>query len=162
MAKQTTAGETSSPVAIDETQLDREWLDHPERFYEAATELAEARHRVAEAKANLDVIEAQTTKKVRASPEKYEILKVTEGAIADAVKLTAEHALAVGKLNKAKYRQDMCQALVDALDHKKKALESLVYLHGQNYFSSPKVKLSPEMERAAEKARTAKSGKAGG
>lgn len=148
-----------SPVAIDETRLDHEWVHQPEAFYAAAADLAKSRHKVAEAKAGLDVAEALMSRKVRAAPDKYGLsASPTVGAIDGAVKLSAEYAEAVDKLNRAKFRQDMCQALVDALDHKKKALESLVYLHGQNYFSTPKEKPSPEMERAAVKARAKKGG----
>lgn len=146
-----------SPVQIDESQLDKEWLTHAETFYQAAVELATARAKVSEAKAGFEVIEAGIAKRIRTSPESFGVLKVTEGTISEAIKLTPEYDQALSRLNKAKYRMDMCQALVDALDHKKKALESLVYLHGQNYFSSPRVKLTPEMEKMTEKAKEIKA-----
>jgi hypothetical protein len=38
---------------------------------------------------------------------------------------------------RAKDRVNKVEAVVTALDHRKKALENLVYLHGQSYFSAP-------------------------
>ena len=79
--------------------------------------------------------------------------QLLEAAVEEAILLTEDHTKALAKLNAAKYHQDLCQALVDALDHKKKALESLAYLHGQNYFSAPKEpKSTPAMDAAAAKA----------
>jgi hypothetical protein len=37
-----------------------------------------------------------------------------------------------------KHQVDLLQAVVTSLDHRKRALESLVSLHGQDYFSSPR------------------------
>ena len=37
-----------------------------------------------------------------------------------------------------KHKVDVLQVVVDALDHRKKALENLVTLHGMSYFASPK------------------------
>jgi hypothetical protein len=150
---------TTSPVKVDDTRLDWEWVNQPETFYEAATDLAEARFKVAEAKASLEVIEATVARRVRLTPDKYGVAaNPTVAAVDGAVKVSKEYTEALDRLNKAKYRQDMCQALVDALDHKKKALESLAYLHGQNYNSMPKMRdQSPEMDRAAKRAKVKKS-----
>lgn len=150
----------ASAVSIDETRLDKEWIGQAETFYDAAVELAHARSKVAEAKAALDVMMALCAKKIRKNPEKYDLMKVTESAVEEAILLTEDHTKALAKLNGAKYHQDLCQALVDALDHKKKALESLAYLHGQNYFSAPKEpKSTPAMDAAAAKAREKKKSK---
>ena len=39
-----------------------------------------------------------------------------------------------------KHSVDVVQAVVTTLDHRKRALESLVTLHGQDYYSTPRVK----------------------
>ena len=40
---------------------------------------------------------------------------------------------------KTKHELDIARAASIALDHKKRALQNLVQLHGQNYFAGPKI-----------------------
>jgi len=157
-ADETDLDASVDPVRIDSTKLDVEWVAQPETFYEAATELATARYRVAQSKARLDVVEATVSRRIRKSPDKYDLgANPSIPSVQAAMIVSKEYAEALDHLNKAKYRQDMIQALVDALDHKKKALESLAYLHGQNYYSTPKLRdaapAAPEPTRSKERKR---------
>jgi len=47
------------------------------------------------------------------------------------------YKVAAKEVLRLRHAADVLQAAVTALDHRKKALENLVYLHGQNYFSEP-------------------------
>lgn len=124
---------------IDVNELDREWVGQPELFHTYAIQAADARLALDEAKAQLDITRAEIDKDIRDRPAHYDLEKVTETALLSVLLLQPMHQKAVRAVNKAKHDLDIVQAAVTALDHRKKALENLVFLHGQNYFSTPRV-----------------------
>ncbi len=135
------ADENDSILAIDKDRLDVEWLNQPLNFYKFSKRLAKKRALADEAKGNLDLVEAEVDKDIRANPRKYGFGKddrVTESAISAAKKESEEYQAALKQLNEAKYEVDLAFAMVTAMSHKKDALENLVRLHGQDYFASPR------------------------
>ncbi len=152
----------SKLVEIDEENLDLEWVKQPKTVYRFAIALANARLEHARAKANLDVVAAELAKRVRAGPQHYHIDKVTESTVEGAVLMSVEHKAAMELMNKAKWKMDMHQAMIDALEHKKRGLENLVTLHGQNYFSSPRATAENQqaMDRTIQKKVSEKTQKA--
>lgn len=143
-----------SVVEIDEGLLDKEWLKQPKLFMRYAIQLAEVKLEFAEAKANLELVQAELEHRIREDPETYGIKKVTEGSIHSALVMQKRYKQAVSEMNLAKHRVDLTQAVVDALDHRKRALENLVTLHGQNYFSTPRVKGGVVDEQIKQQARS--------
>ncbi len=126
---------------IDKNLLDEEWVNQPKLYFEYASELALARQELEEAKAEFDVVKAETDFNIRSNPADYELPeKTTEVMIGKAVILTEEYADAQKAVFTAKHRVDILSGAQTALDHRKKALENLVELHGRNYFSSPRAK----------------------
>lgn len=123
---------------IDKDSLDREWVRQPKLYFRYAEKLADANAEVAREKTQLDLARAMASKLVRLNPQKFGLERVSEGAIANALTSIKMVRVALKRFNRAQHEADVIQAAVRALDHKKKALESLVFLHGQNYFSSPK------------------------
>lgn len=143
MAKKTPDKSESAPeksFAVDKDSLDEEWVEQPDLFHKYAVKLADARLAIEEAKAELDVTQSELDRDLRADPEAYDIPKVTETALSNAILLQPEYKKALAKVNQARHHQDILQAAVTALDHRKKALENLVFLHGQSYFSSPRAR----------------------
>lgn len=129
-----------SITAIDENALDEEWVNHPTKFHKYALRLANAKTMLAESKASLDVVEAEISLRVRKNPLKYGMDgKITEAVINATVLLNPKYQEALTEVTNAKHKVDILQAAVDALEHKKRALENLVTLHGQSYFASPRV-----------------------
>ena len=122
---------------IDCNRLDEEWINQPALFHEHATNLAEANKELAEAKAQMEVVKAEVDKHVRADPVSYGLEKVTEVGIEKAVLASDEYSDARAEYIEAQYEVDMCWAAVNSLNHRKSALERLVSLHGQDYFSVP-------------------------
>ena len=59
--------------------------------------------------------------------------------IGKAIILAEEYQYAQKLVFIAKHRVDVLSGAVTALDHRKKALENLVDLHGRNYFSTPRI-----------------------
>lgn len=131
--------QATNAVQIDELNLDKECIRLPSDYLKFATLSADKKRDADEAKNRLEVVEATITKRVRTDPAEYGIEKATEGAIRDAVQLSKEFKAATAELIKAKHDAELAQAVVWALEHKKRTLTLLVDLHGMGYFSNPKV-----------------------
>lgn len=128
----------ASDFRPDKDALDEEWVKQPELFHQYAVEHADATLELEELKDTIEVIKAELDKDIRAHPKRYGFQKITDAVVKAAIPEQEEYKKAVRRVNKAKHKVDVLAAGVKALDHKKKALENLVYLHGQNYFSSPR------------------------
>jgi len=126
-------------VEIDKNNLDKECIHLPNDYIVAARHAAEARLEMDERKATLDVVEAELAKAIRADPESFEIEKLTEATLTSTILLQPRYQKARGVYQKAKHESDLAQALVWALEHKKRSLTLLVELHGLGYFSDVKV-----------------------
>ena len=122
---------------IDQNLLDREWLNQPRFFFQYAKQFADARRQYEEAKANLKIVAAEADKKVRERATKMD-QKVTEAVVTATVQRRDDYREAEQAVFTAKHNVDVLDAAVTALEHRKAALENLVRLHGQNYFSTPK------------------------
>lgn len=131
--------ETNSVVGINEHALDKECISLPTNFLKFAHLAAEARRDVIEAKAELDLVEADLAKHVRDNPGAYGLEKVTETAIASTVLRSPKYQTALKAVHKAQHEAEMHSAVVSALEHKKRALTLLVELHGMSYYSDPKI-----------------------
>ena len=136
-----------SKFEIDINQLDKEWVRQPSLIESQLHDAADKRMELDQAKNNLAIVEAQLDSEVRADPDGFGMSKITEGAVAKTIVLQDEYQTALTTVHDAKYVYDVSMASVQALDHKKKGLEDLVKLHGQNYFSTPQAE-PEELEEA--------------
>lgn len=154
----------------DKHRLDEEWEKQAPLYFEYARKLERANTKIDESKAEVDVLKneldverAEVELIIRRKPAKYTgVEKATEAIIAAAVKVHPRVQRAQVKMQEAsrmvivaKNRAGILAAAVKALDHRKKALENLVWLHGQNYFSEPRAKdemTSEQMERVKARA----------
>lgn len=141
------AKEEADVLAIDEHRLDEEWVRQPAVFGRYALKLAEKRSELDAAKSRLDVVEAETDRDIRKMPENYGISKITEVVVERTIKIQLPYMRAVDKVNRLKHEVAVVQAYVDALDHKKKALENLVMLWLNSYFAEPRLPKGPARER---------------
>lgn len=137
MKKQRSEDELSF-LEIDIDALDEEWVGQPKRFGKYAKKLADAKHSVEVFKANLALVEAELADAIRRIPKEFGVTKTTKDAVDACVIQQREYKEALEELNNAKHKADVYDAAVKSLDHRKKALENLVFLHGQNYFASPR------------------------
>lgn len=125
-------------IDIDIDRLHVEWTDHSKQFHAAASRLADAKKDVAEAEAALDLIEAELANAVRLSPSSFGLDKLTVDIVKDRVRVAPERVRAVHDLNVKQHAVDLLKALVDALSHRKTALENIVSLRLADYFSAPR------------------------
>ncbi len=128
-----------SVVHINELELDKECVRLPSDYLKYAYQAAEAKQGASQCKADLDVVESDLRRRIRDTPGKYGIEKVTESALSDTVLLQPDYREALRKMQKVQHRVELASAVVWALEHKKKALVMLVDLHGMGYFSNPKI-----------------------
>ena len=130
---------SSSVVQIDENKLDKECIRLPSSYLQYAHKAAEAKRDVMELKAELEVVEADLGRRIRDTPGKYGLEKITEAAVAGVILLQPSYQEKLKELHSAQHAQEMAQAVVNALEHKKRSLTLLVELHGMGWFSAPKV-----------------------
>lgn len=140
---------TPSIVLIDENNLDRECIRLPGDYLKYALKSADLKQTLSEAAAAVKVTQAEASTRIRDNPAKHGIEKVTETAIAVAVLQDEGYQAAVTAEREAQHDLDTAQAVVWALEMKKRSLTMLVDLHGMGYFSS--VKGSAEGKEAVQK-----------
>jgi hypothetical protein len=129
-------------LTIRKDELDREWILQAKTFDKWARRAARAQRNVDQAKADLDVCHAEQAKDIREIPDKYSIEKITDKVVEDTIILQHEYQRALKALNDAKYEKNIVDSVVESLQQKKYALQNLVTLHGQDYFSTPRAKES--------------------
>jgi hypothetical protein len=128
-------------IRIDKNNLDDEWNKQDELYTKYALIEADARDKLNEAKAKLELVEAQIYAKIRKNPSEFGLSeKPNEGTIDKAVVRHAKYQEAVKELNQA--YSDVNHAAIGpaALEHRKKALENLVQLFLSSYWSKPRIK----------------------
>jgi len=126
-------------MRIDEDALDYEILEQPSLMVKYSTMLADARRDRDLAKEDLDYMKAQIDKEIRSDPSKFGLEKITEGAITNVILMEKKYRVKVEDFNDTNYEVNVLQGVVSAIDARKSALESLVRLHGQQYFAGPSV-----------------------
>lgn len=139
---------------VDRNRLDDEWVKQPSNVKEASDRLAEAKRDLALSKRKLEVLEAEVALEIRENPEKFGLTKVTEKSVESAV-------ISDSRIEKAKqegirldYEYDIYKGFCLSLEHKKKALEDLVFLWSREFYSTPKAPeiAKEKMEEAKRKA----------
>lgn len=126
-----------SDFSIDPHRLDVECLKHPELVYHYHHNLAVAKKSLEDTKGEMEALKFKLEKRIRDNPERYDIVKLTEGAVATYLRSnTSLQALAL-KLRELQHEVDLAWAAVNAISAKQQAITDLVKLHGQQYFSSP-------------------------
>jgi len=124
---------------IDPNRLDEEWVAQPKLFMKYSMMLADARRQLDIAKSKLEVVKAEVDRDIRRNPIKYGLDgRVTEKSIEALVPLQKKFRKGLAEVHNAKHSVDILYAAVTTLDHRKKGLEKLVDLHGQQYFSAPR------------------------
>lgn len=126
-------------LEIDPDALDVEWLEQAARYMRWSKLSADARSKRDRAKEALEVTVATVAMKIRAKPETFGLVKVTEGGIQELITVDEDVRAAKENLLAAQHETDIMFAAVSSFEQRKSALENLVKLAGQGYFSTPQV-----------------------
>ena len=125
-------------LAIDRDRLDWEWLNQPQLFFRYARAATEAKTQADAAKERLELTRANLDSSVRGNPDKWGLSKPTEAAISSAILRDEGYQDEQKVLAKAQADAALLAVAVRAMEQRKSALENLVRLHGQDYFSTPR------------------------
>jgi hypothetical protein len=131
--------EFETDKTIDPLQLDVEACQQPDLFFKWARQSVAARGEVDRTKLAVDVAEARAEAAIRDNPEKYGLMKVTEAAISAAVKIHPKCIEAQDHYLRAREVAGLLDAAREAMEQKKRMIEILVTLHGQQYFAGPSI-----------------------
>lgn len=136
---------------IDPDALDIAWIEQADMYYKYSDALNNAIQQrndnkvtVEKLKDNLESVKAKLDIDIRSDPESYELPKVTEQVVNSAIQLDDEYKTALEEYYKAKEDLNEAQDSVNRLysctltmEQRKTALEQLVRLLNQQYFSTP-------------------------
>lgn len=125
--------------SIDPLRLDRECLKQANAYFDVAKDLAEARRTYDALQSELQVLKADLDLAIRKDPAKYDLDKVTESTVASAVTVAKEVVELNQEIRAARYEMDVLTGALEAMQHRKRALEKLVDLHLSNYYSEPQL-----------------------
>jgi hypothetical protein len=137
-------------LIIDKTRLDEEWERQPELMFDFCKKLADASNVMDKVKSLLEVTKAELAVQARRDPKSYLKTKATESSISEYVNSHPKIKQLLNKLYIAKHRKELLAGMVSALEQRKSALERLVSLHGQSYFSEPRPVDQPSRETISE------------
>ena len=115
-------------------------MEQPRLYHKYARKLANAKQTLEECKARLELVNAELDREIRLNPLGFGLEKITETVVANTIIVQQGYKEAQEEYIAGKHRVDEVQAVVTTLDHRKRALESLVTLHGQDYYSTPRFK----------------------
>jgi len=140
-------------LTIDKHNLDVEWINQSKVFAEWGEELVYAQERTDKAKANLDLIKAQTDSKIRANNIGG---KTTESQILNMIIQDSEYQKAIVEHIEAKKQEGIIEIARKAFEFQRnKALDRLTDLFLSNYWAEPRGKaeqmISQNLERQHEK-----------
>lgn len=152
---------------IDLNRLEEECADQSLLYIEYSEKLKSARNKESEAKADMELTEAEIGLAIRKNPSKYKLPKdcrITESMISTTVLTTKKYKKVRAEYMKTKGRADTLQTYVNALEHRKRMITNLQELHGQQYWSKPFVpsgyrKVVREAEKMAARSKKKKKGK---
>lgn len=141
-------------VSIDEHNLVEEWRGQPAMVLEYGILLADTEQEVGEAKARLAVVGAEVEMELRTTAPPDGLAKWTEASINATVLQEPEYEIAVKKLNDAHHRCRLCKAAVDALAHRKSALQGMTDLFMRQWYADPTTREDPTPTPAKKKTET--------
>jgi hypothetical protein len=128
---------SSYDVGIDQLRLDHEWSNQPKRYLEAGEMLAEAKAALERERDAQKVYLAELRSSIRSNPERFGLAKVTEGAVEEVATCDGKYCQSQARIVDLKLEVDSIAAYVEALQHRKYALQDLVSLQLSGYSATP-------------------------
>lgn len=125
---------------LDKYRLDEECVSQVKLYATHASQLADAKRELAEAKAAMDVVEAELDLDIRNDNVKYNLPKITEGGVKNVIILNTGFQKARRIVMKKQHKVDILEAAVRTLDHRKSSLQGLVSLTLADYYSKPHIR----------------------
>jgi hypothetical protein len=124
---------------IDPNQLDVECVRQSDRLHHWAEQAVEAGYRMDRAKLKLEVTKARLEIQCRRKPADFGLAEAREKGIEAAVIAHEEYQDAYKAWLDARKEAKLLDAAVNSMESKRRMLEGLIKLHGQQYFAGPNV-----------------------
>lgn len=134
---------------IDEHELPEEWKGQAALMLDYGIQLADAMQEEDEARAALDVAKAKLDGQIRANPGAYDVSKVTEASVTAAILTQPAYTAAEKRKATATHAKRLLSAAVDAIGHRKSALQGLTDLFLKQWHADPKAPSQPHQLREA-------------
>ncbi len=131
--------ELKNLLAIDRNKLDLECEGQADLYFNHALELAEAKNRLREAENKLEMHKADLVYKIKQDPLMYNLETATDKSTDSVVKSDKTYQALQRMVQAIENEVDIRNAFITALDHRKRMLQELVALHGQNYFAKVEI-----------------------
>lgn len=133
----------SKDIEINEFDLESEWITHSSLYMHYSGILAEAIANKDDAKLKMEWIAAKIDLDVRKnwSNEKYDLEKLTEGAIKNITMTNGNYLKAYRKYNHCVKIVNSLTGVKTAFEHRKHALSNLVSLQISGFNSEPRNKI---------------------
>ena len=126
----------SDDLFIDRNDLPTEWENHPHIYMYWAEEYTYAVIDRDRQKDQVELTFADLDGKIRLDPDAYQVEKVTDKSVAEAVKRTDIYQAAIEALHQANLVVNRMAAARSAMDHKRKALDAMTTLLINQYYNS--------------------------
>lgn len=123
----------------DKHRLDEELQEQPKLCRIYSDHYADAVKELDESKSRLELVEADLDRMVRRRPEDFGVDKITEVVVRREIVLHKQYQAANTKLIEAQYVVNQLKGICNAIEHRKKSIEGLIYLHGQGYWAEPRI-----------------------
>lgn len=127
-------------VHIDPNELDVEWCRIADDIYEAAEKVTDVEAVILIRETKKTRITNEMDLKIRQEPQAFGLETVTEPAVKAALARDKSIQKAEARLHDARISLMRAKNLVTGLLEKRRGLEHLVTLQGQNYFATPRDK----------------------
>jgi len=125
-------------IIIDKFQLEEEWQKQPYLFEKWSTRYAEAVDEKDRLKLKIEVVKADIENDIRNDPKKFGLGdKPTVNAIAAVVTTNEDVVTLTGAYLDAVKNSNILQGVKEAMNHRKSALENLVKLFLNSYYTKP-------------------------
>jgi len=131
--------EFQEDLELDPLQLDVAATMQGELFFKWSQRWVVAREAMDRAKLDLDITENELNIDVRRNPDDYGLDKVTEKLAEAAVKASAKYRKKAEQLIEKRKIAGRLEKAVMAMEQRKRMIEVLITLHGQQYFAGPSV-----------------------
>jgi hypothetical protein len=126
-------------LAIDPNYLDRACLEQGELFYKWAERAVHAREEMERLKSKMETTSAKLQMQVRKAPADFDLKRATESAISARVDCDKRILNLRDLYLRARSQSALLERAVDAMEMRKRMLEVMITLHGQQYFAGPSV-----------------------
>jgi len=128
----------SSAVDIDEHALDKECVAQPTNYLRWSHRVADLNQEINQLDAEADVMKAELDNRIRETPAKYGLEKITETAVKQVIVRDKEYSAKLAEIRDLRHEVDLANGVLHALEHKKRMLSLLVELHVAGYYAAPK------------------------